>query len=372
MDKIVIFTVNSSGGIAQYAARMAEAAVNNGCKVIMMVPSDFAYTFHFKGNKDIEVDFYEKFRPVGVLGRQRAMKLAEIIEAHSPDLVIYPNNVALSMHVASQLNEGTLQAMVVHDVDPYLTYFNLKKTLKTKYEQRLFMKTLKHVDCLVLPSRSSYNRSMVKYPVFSGKRVVLPLCAHLILNDHEEEELRFGSVPEGDYLLFVGRVDRYKGIEYLLKAYEKDEEGILPQLVIAGTGVMSEAEKKLCEKLVDRITRFDAFVRDHEIAALVEGAYAVILPHIQTSQSGLLPIAYQYGKPVVASSAYGLMEFVEDGQTGFVFNTQDADDLYRRLKDLCSDPERYAGMCENALSFSWRRLNWERNMKMFLNEVEKI
>jgi glycosyltransferase involved in cell wall biosynthesis len=63
----------------------------------------------------------------------------------------------------------------------------------------------------------------------------------------------------------------------------------------------------------------------------------VVLPYVQASQSGVVPIAYAFGKPVVATTVGGLPDAIEDGVTGILVPPADesalADAVTRILLD---------------------------------------
>ena len=66
-------------------------------------------------------------------------------------------------------------------------------------------------------------------------------------------------------------------------------------------------------------------------------ASVVALPYVDASQSAVIPVAYTFGKPVVATTVGGLPELVEDGRTGFLVPPRDeqalADAVVRLLRD---------------------------------------
>jgi glycosyltransferase involved in cell wall biosynthesis len=49
----------------------------------------------------------------------------------------------------------------------------------------------------------------------------------------------------------------------------------------------------------------------------------VVLPYVEATQSGVIPVAYSFGKPVVATTVGGLPAQVDDGKTGYLVPPRD-------------------------------------------------
>ncbi|MEM1314078.1 MAG: hypothetical protein AAGI51_05955 [Pseudomonadota bacterium] len=108
-----------------------------------------------------------------------------------------------------------------------------------------------------------------------------------------------GAAPEGlprrPYVLFFGRVDRYKGVAEWLADWPFDAPGA-PPVVVAGA-VLDERVRRFS----DRATLLDRFVAPEEAPALFDGAAAVALPYRSVTHSGVVDIARSFGKPVYVS-----------------------------------------------------------------------
>jgi starch synthase len=82
---------------------------------------------------------------------------------------------------------------------------------------------------------------------------------------------------------------------------------------------------------------YNEYVPDDKRAELFRQAAVVVLPYIEASQSGVIPIAYTFSKPVVATRVGGLPEMVDHGRTGYLVPPRDekalADAIVRLLRD---------------------------------------
>jgi glycosyltransferase involved in cell wall biosynthesis len=126
------------------------------------------------------------------------------------------------------------------------------------------------------------------------------------------------------YILFVGRIRKYKGIENLVAAFfsldQKDTE-----LVIAGEG-------KSQIKPDPRIRFINRWLEEYEIASLVQNAEVVVFPYIEASQSGILPYCISQKKKVVVTPLPGLLEQTVGYENSFATRNFDIDSLSYALK----------------------------------------
>ena len=59
------------------------------------------------------------------------------------------------------------------------------------------------------------------------------------------------------------------------------------------------------------------FVADDQVNMFFSAADAVVLPYKSATQSGVVPVAYHFNRPVIVSDVGGLKEIVNEGKTGF-------------------------------------------------------
>jgi glycosyltransferase involved in cell wall biosynthesis len=144
-----------------------------------------------------------------------------------------------------------------------------------------------------------------------------------------------GTGP-GDYFLYLGRISREKGLDTLLRAFER-----LPRapLSIAGTGPMEEEVRgRLADPSMNHV-RMLGFQTGEAKLNLLRNARAVIVPSESLESFGLTVLeAYAAGRPVIASDAGALPYLVEDRVTGLIFPRQDAAALRSRVLDLVKNP----------------------------------
>jgi len=157
--------------------------------------------------------------------------------------------------------------------------------------------------------------------------------------------IQIGSVPSAtpaepdeNIILFFGRIWEYKGLEYLIRA-EPLITARVPnaRILIAGEG---EDLVRYRGMMVhpERFIVHNEFILEDQAADYFRRASVVVLPYIEASQSGVIPMAYAAGKPVVATTVGGLPEMVENGRTGYLVAPRDALQLAEAVTRLLRDP----------------------------------
>lgn len=124
--------------------------------------------------------------------------------------------------------------------------------------------------------------------------------------------------PE-DYYLVVSRFVKYKRNDLAIEACNK----LGKRLIVVGSG--GEDEKRLHE-IAGPTIEFMGSVTDDELIELYKGARALLFPGLE--DFGLTPVeAMSAGCPVIAYGKGGALETVVDGETGWLFYSQDANSL---------------------------------------------
>lgn len=120
-------------------------------------------------------------------------------------------------------------------------------------------------------------------------------------------------------LLFFGFIRNYKGLDVLLKAVALLKNKIDFTLLIAGE--FYEDETKYLNlidelKINDYIKIYKEFIPNSEVKNYFSAADVVVLPYKDATQSGIIQVANNFYKPVIATNVGGLPEVIEEGVTG--------------------------------------------------------
>lgn len=187
-------------------------------------------------------------------------------------------------------------------------------------------------------------------------------------SDYEDlSDRRLDNIPAGSFkVLFIGRLERRKGIDLLIEAaVELLEAGGDYTFIIAGSDP-DDWRKVAFEKIKDPAQRakmiFLGRVDDQVKEKLLHLSDLLAFPSLYES-FGIVPLeAFVHGTPAVASNAGGIPEVVEDGKAGLLFTSGDYRDLKEKIERIKSDSVLYNNLSEGAKS-QVRKLS-SRNMAL--------
>jgi len=164
------------------------------------------------------------------------------------------------------------------------------------------------------------------------------------------------DVPiNGNVILCLGRLEKEKGIDLLLKAFSRIEKHDL-FLIIAGAGSFSQELENIVDQLGIRDgVRFIGYIRPEEAYRLYSIADVFVLPSITTKTFkepwGLVVNeAFNQGVPVIASDSVGAAAggLLVDGLNGIVFPEGDLETLRRSILSIFEQPDLRDHYSENA------------------------
>ncbi len=141
-------------------------------------------------------------------------------------------------------------------------------------------------------------------------------------------------------ILFFGRIGPYKGLEYLVDAFEKivvKHSGY--RLIIVGKP-KAGAEKYLedIQRTISsdpesgRVIQKIGFIPDEETELYFKAADVVVIPYTSASQSGVLFLGYSFGLPVIATDVGSMKDDIVEGRTGLLCKARDSVDLARAIE----------------------------------------
>jgi glycosyltransferase involved in cell wall biosynthesis len=151
---------------------------------------------------------------------------------------------------------------------------------------------------------------------------------------------------EGDYVLYFGVLEKWKGVATLIRAMQ-DVPGA--KLVIAGDG----REKANLEEMAQREgignVEFVGYKAGDDLWEVVGRALFVVVPSEWYEVYGMVTYeAFANGKPVIGSNIGGTAELIDHGISGLLFEPGNVGDLSEKIKRLLADPGLIAAMGKNA------------------------
>jgi D-inositol-3-phosphate glycosyltransferase len=150
-----------------------------------------------------------------------------------------------------------------------------------------------------------------------------------------EAQQRLGIEGDKKVILFFGRIAPYKGLDYLIAAFQKvSTRHVDYRLIVAGrpendyrsywNGIQERIQEDVRE---GRVLLRAHHIPDDETELYFKAADVLVLPYRNIYQSGVLFLSYSFGLPVLASDLDALKDQIIEGKTGFVFRPEDPIDL---------------------------------------------
>ena len=144
---------------------------------------------------------------------------------------------------------------------------------------------------------------------------------------------------EDGYLLYVGQLSRFKGVDVLIDAYRRLPSP--PPLVMLGT---PHPTSPAVESLPAGVTMRSSIAHQSVIAAMVRAACVVVPSVGPDSLPMTVSEAQNCGVPVIASAVGGIPEQVLDGRTGWLVPAANERALADRLAELLACGDRAQAM----------------------------
>jgi D-inositol-3-phosphate glycosyltransferase len=195
--------------------------------------------------------------------------------------------------------------------------------------------------------------------------------------------LALGWDHDDPVILFVGRIQRLKGVDLLLQTVallmERQRAGEVPpfRVVIVGGRATPEGNdpeareirrlKSLAEALgIQDVVTWVGAVEHEALPTYYQAADVTAMPSTYESFGLVAVESMASGTPVVASRVGGLQVTVQDGRTGFLIPWRDPQLYADRLALLLNDPELRHRMGAAGLARA-ATLGWERTAQDLLN-----
>lgn len=266
----------------------------------------------------------------------------DVVHLHEPLLPALPITVLRHSH---SLNIGTFHAFAVSNYayfygKPFLRYVvkRLHGRIAVSAPARDFVSEYFPGNYSIIPNGIDYER-------FATPRPCL-------------EEYRQG----GPNILFVGRMEKRKGLKFLIRAmagvWDHFPEA---RLIVVGSGPLLDDYRKLVEAhQLDKLV-FTGFVSSEELVSYVHSCDVFCAPSTGQESFGIVLLeAMASGKPLVASDIPGYRVVVTPGVEGLMVPPKDEQALALSLVRLLSDDALRARMGEagriRAEQFSWDKV----------------
>ena len=184
------------------------------------------------------------------------------------------------------------------------------------------------------------------------------------------------TLPKEYDLIFVGRLEKNKGIDLLLETASKLKAQILNfKMIIVGSGPLKENLKFKIKnlKLQDNVLLHGYAKDSHEIAELLNKSKILVMPSYNEGGPRVVVEAMACGVPVLATPVGIVSDLLKNGSGGEII-AWEAEDIVHKAKGLLDNPERY-GECrlnglETAKQFEKKETikNYAEQLKILISK----
>jgi glycosyltransferase involved in cell wall biosynthesis len=235
-------------------------------------------------------------------------KTVRAIEQFQPDVLIIAYWMSFFApayaYIAGKLRKKTKIISLLHNAIPHEPRFFdkfLAKCLFNRSHGFMLMSEVVKNDLLSLKPGAKYClKPHPMYNHFGEKMASIEARKKMGLDIHKKT------------LLFFGLIRDYKGLDLLIAAMSLLDDSY--QLLIAGESYGSFDKYQIQidhSPAKNRIKTLNHYMDDKEVPVLFSAADVLVLPYKSATQSGVVPIAYHFEVPVLATDVGGLRDTIE-------------------------------------------------------------
>jgi glycosyltransferase involved in cell wall biosynthesis len=361
---LIIETQSQPGGMWHYASSLSRALGEQGLDVTLATIEPFEALGDHAGVRIRSLGV----RAAGVgsgaahwlrrgLGQiDRWKRLRAVIREVRPDLVHLHNLLGKSDFMGLRWLRalGIPLVLTAHDPvpDTGLTAFDWARY---RGADAIIVHSLNGIEDLI---RGGVQASRIRR-VHHGS--YLHLCPESSLSMSEARRL-IGLRDDHRVILFFGTIARYKGLDVLIDAFAQIS-GDMPgaRLVIAGEPLEPFApySAQIRDRgVADKVVLDLRYIPFEEFPKYFQAADVVAFPYRNIYQSGVLQLAYGYGRPVVATSVGGLGEIVADDQSGLIAPPENPPALATAIRCLFQDSDAAREMGRRGRRAAENKYSW--------------
>lgn len=362
MKKMTIIYLGRKGAGPVYSIEMTKSLMEIGCQILAVISSNSENIDKWRSlardNSNLAlIEMQTSDSKIQILkslilkGKYRSIVMA--VKAFQPDCVYLPMISVYATFIVKQLSEFKILT-TIHDVNQHLGE-------KNYIIDGLFNDIVRKSNEIITLSEKFIPEISRKYDIPEKHIHHIPHANFNYYRSNEKTHTPLTSERLNNRILFFGRIKKYKGLSILLKAL-RIVIGELPyvRLSIYGSGELTEEENKLLIELHNHIDLNLRWISENEIESIFMNIDLCVVPYVEASQSGVIPLSYSMGKGVIVSDIGGLSEQVNN-KIGKLVQSNNPEELAKIIIDLYYNPARIVEMGKNALNYANEELSWKKS-----------
>ena len=357
------------GGIAAFNESMATTFQENGwdCKIYTF-SQQYAFTSKEKLTTEDPQPNLTIRRGIYSANPLNWLKISKEIVKEKPKLIVTqywmpylaPAFGTIFRGVKKELPEVTI-ATIVHSFKPH------QSKIGDKQLNKFLTNRTDSLVCLSQGVEEEIRSSGTKQPV---SKLFHPIYEHYgspLPSVQAKEKLGWSN--DKKHLLFFGEVKIHKGLDLLLSALPTEEEYLKKYILhISGEFIESqkEYEKQIAKLgLTEQIEITNAYIPNELVPDLFCAADAIVTPYKNRTQSGIIPVALHFERPVIATTAGNLSTDLKKYGLGLV-SSPESPALNSNLKNFIDN--------KSVLSTDYtsikEKLSWQTFYRSFLEAIK--
>jgi glycosyltransferase involved in cell wall biosynthesis len=183
----------------------------------------------------------------------------------------------------------------------------------------------------------------------------------------------FLNKKKADYLLFVGRLDKEKGVLTLLKAFQKILEKLPDEhLKIAGSGSFQvELEDYVSQNSIKNVTFVGNKNREGLMELYASAKFTIVPSEFLESYGNVILESFAFRKTVIISDLLGIQKEVFDSKSGLIFPFGNVIELTHSIEKLLIDNEFREELEQNAADYV-APLSFENHFQKLVSIYKKV
>jgi len=265
-------------------------------------------------------------------------KARKLVAEWKPDIV-HGQEIGWSGDIAVKCSPNSV--VTVHG----LIHVEIRMSARTKFRDKL---RVKPIDALVrrVLRRAKVVISISNYDTQELGRLIKGTPVSIANPTGLEFFALAPSRPSEPRLLFAGVLTPRKNVVGLLNAFAQVRQAV-PEARLIMVGPPDPNDPDYAQTVRDRVTSLAlgdsvdivGFVDNDRLRHEIATARAVVLFSREETAPTIIAQAMAAGKPVVASRVGGVPEMVNDGESGFVVESEDETALAERMLTLLNDQD---------------------------------
>ena len=245
--------------------------------------------------------------------------------------------------------------------------------LKNKFFRHLQKTIVENADVVTISSETARKELISRFPKIKNKVIRITMGIDTSIFRQRNVKNRFVEYKNNKIILFVGRLNEQKGVEYLIKAIQKVKniENSIKLLVIGGGDYKIKLKGIVDELGLKDYVEFLGPKAQKEIVDYYNLADVFVLPSVTskigTEALGLVLVeAMSCGTCVIGSSSGGIKEVISDGNNGLIFKEKDSDDIFEKIIRVLKDKKLNKKLRKNGIQYARAAFDWEIISEKFL------